>query len=599
MTKQRLQAFCADLEERLAQVFTTKTGAVGPPRHGGTRRARSLKPEVQGLEGRQLLSGFARGVEGGTANDMTVYRPSNGTWYVAEAATGFQTSPGHLSGPLVVPWGQTGDIPIPNSDFFGDGRADYAVFRPSNCYWYVKDPFTGQIRAIPWGAPGDVPIARAHFGGGPWDDMAVYRPSNQTWYVLTGSSGFNPSAAIETQWGAPGDIPIFNSDYFGYGHDDFVVFRPSNGTWYVKDPSSSATISYQWGQPGDVPLAGSNFFVGHVTDDFAVYRPSNGTWYIRDPYSSATIIRQWGQPGDVPLANADFDGDSQSDIAVFRPSDGTWHVLTSSSGFNLLYQIQRQWGASGDEAIGGPAAVDPVLILTAGAQYRSFQGYPLFASDGPSPSDIAQGGIGDCSVLSRLHAVAANDPARIRRSIFDMGNGLYGVDLQPYGQDQYVVVNADLPTDSSGNLKWAHLGHQNSLWVALIEKAWTFAKPVPSSVYLANIGTDKMLDGSGFSSLWDAMRFTSSFFNAPYLDPNLEATLASGQSVVACTVGQVSAGSQLVSQHCYDVVSVNYAWQNGVDAPATVTLYNPWGFLVTVSYSDFEQNVSSEASAYV
>jgi hypothetical protein len=36
------------------------------------RRSRSLKPQVQGLEGRPLLSAFARGVEGGPANDMTI-----------------------------------------------------------------------------------------------------------------------------------------------------------------------------------------------------------------------------------------------------------------------------------------------------------------------------------------------------------------------------------------------------------------------------------------------------------------------------------------------------------------------------------------------
>jgi hypothetical protein len=269
-----------------------------------------------------------------------------------------------------------------------------------------------------------------------------------------------------------------------------------------------------------------------------------------------------------------------------------------------LYQIQRQWGLTSDEAIGAPAARDPIFILQGdlnrGAQYRSFQGDPLFASDGPSPNDIAQGHIGDCTVLARLHAVAAMDPARIRRSIFDMGNGLYGVDLQPYGQDQYVVVNADLPTDAYGNLLWAHLGHQNSLWVALIEKAWTFAKPVPANVYTAYVGTDQMIDGAGFGTLWDAMGFSSSTFT----DPNqVEAALTSGQAVVACTVGQVSAGSQLVSQHCYDVKSINYiqVWigLSYIMVPVNVTLYNPWGYFVTVAYSDFVQNMSSETSAYV
>jgi hypothetical protein len=98
-TKQRLQAHCEHLAGGLARILGTKTGAAGPLRHGGSRRARSLKLEVQGLESRELLSAFARGVEGGPSNDMTIYRPSNGTWYIAEDWTGFKTTLGHLFTP--------------------------------------------------------------------------------------------------------------------------------------------------------------------------------------------------------------------------------------------------------------------------------------------------------------------------------------------------------------------------------------------------------------------------------------------------------------------------------------------------------------------
>src|SRR5262249_13857345 len=55
-TKQRPQAYCEHLAGGLARVFGTKPGVSGPGRHGGTRRSRSVKPEVQGLEGRALLS---------------------------------------------------------------------------------------------------------------------------------------------------------------------------------------------------------------------------------------------------------------------------------------------------------------------------------------------------------------------------------------------------------------------------------------------------------------------------------------------------------------------------------------------------------------
>jgi hypothetical protein len=473
-----------------------------------------------------------------------------------------------------------------------------AVFRPSNGTWYVKDPLTGQFFGVQWGQPGDVPIARAHFDYGPGNDIAVYRPSNQTWYILTPSSGFNPGAAIVAQLGAPGDIPIFNNDFSEKGHDDFAVFRPSNGTWYVKDPITGTTTATPWGTQGDVPLAGwSNY--GH--QEFAVYRPSNSTWYIKDPLSGWSFSVQWGNPGDEPLANANFGGGGESDIAVFRPSDGTWHVLTSASGFNPLYQIQRQWGASGDEAVSGPDCPDPITNTGPPAVYRSFLGDPLFVSDGPIPEDVMQGAVGDCQFLAALLGIARDDPARIRQSIADMGNGLYAVDFgQGAGAHQYVVVDANLPIDGSGNLVFAKLGHQNSLWVALLEKAWTFARPTNGSFYTTNLGTYNMINGGGPGELLGTM---GSFLQGCNADgatvlSHAEQDYQVGREVAVCTNATVSVSSGLIGAHCYFVNSI----QSGRYGLVTITLRNPWGGsdeFITVSASDFEASFWTEASACV
>jgi hypothetical protein len=51
-----------------------------------------------------------------------------------------------------VAWGTDGDIPVPG-DYDGDGRTDVAVFRPSDGYWFVQD-----AAATRWGAEGDVPL---------------------------------------------------------------------------------------------------------------------------------------------------------------------------------------------------------------------------------------------------------------------------------------------------------------------------------------------------------------------------------------------------------------------------------------------------------
>jgi hypothetical protein len=46
------------------------------------------------------------------------------------------------------------------TDYTGDGRADYAVWRPSTGQWWIRDAATGAVTQVTWGVSGDVPPAR-------------------------------------------------------------------------------------------------------------------------------------------------------------------------------------------------------------------------------------------------------------------------------------------------------------------------------------------------------------------------------------------------------------------------------------------------------
>jgi Tol biopolymer transport system component len=271
--------------------------------------------------------------------DFSVFRPSNGNWYWLRSNDFAYANPGQ--------WGLNGDLPVA-ADFDGDAKTDLAVFRPSNGFWYMIRSATNTLSSQQWGLTGDRPVA-GDYDGDSMTDLAVWRPSDTKWYIALSGGGFR----IE-QWGLVADRPVVG-DFDGNGKTDLVVYRPANGTWYMReDPQSGADRSILFGLAGDRPVPAD--YNGDGITDLAVYRPSNGTWYFnksrrQPPNSSFPLVYdyssiQWGLTEDLPVPS-DFDGDGRADISLFRPSEGVWYQIQSLKGENVL-----QFGLSGDVPVG-------------------------------------------------------------------------------------------------------------------------------------------------------------------------------------------------------------------------------------------------------
>ena len=241
--------------------------------------------------------------------DISVFRPSNGVWYLDRSTAGF----------TAVAFGASTDRIVP-ADYDGDGKSDIAIYREGE--WWILQSSDGVVRAHPFGSGEDKPQP-GDFDGDGKADIAVWRPSNRVWYVLrSGDWGYH-----SVEFGATGDIPQ-RGDFDDDGKTDFALFRPSDGHWYIQR-STGGYATIPWGTNGDVPVASD--FDGDNKPDVAVFRPSNGVWYILKSGDGQVIDKFFGMAGDVPIP-ADYDGDGKSDIAVFRPSDGTWYRINSSSG---------------------------------------------------------------------------------------------------------------------------------------------------------------------------------------------------------------------------------------------------------------------------
>jgi len=253
--------------------------------------------------------------------DVSVFRPSNGGWYLNQSANGFTG----------IAFGAVGDRIVP-ADYDGDGKTDVAVYRSGT--WYLNRSQLGFIGAA-FGDANDI-AQPGDFDGDGKAELAVFRPSNGYWYTMNlVTNEFNA-----VQFGQTGDNPVA-ADYDGDGRADYAVFR--NGGWYILRSALGFT-GIQFGATDDKPAPAD--YDGDGKTDVAVFRPSNGTWYLQQSSNGFTGLA-FGVSTDVP-SPADYDGDGKADVAVFRPSNGTWYLQQSTNGFT-----GAQFGADGDKPIPG------------------------------------------------------------------------------------------------------------------------------------------------------------------------------------------------------------------------------------------------------
>jgi len=293
-------------------------------------------------------------MNGDGRTDYVVIRNAGGpsgqaTWWTMFQA-GFPSNAG--SQPTTpTDWGIGSDQFIP-ADYDGDGKDDFAVFRPgTQGVFYIVRSATSTMFSEPFGQTGDDATVVGDYTGDNRDDLAVYRSGataadQSTWFYRSIGS---PPGIQAIPWGQGGDFPA-PGDYDGDGKYDFVIqrtdFNGVNGRFWVRE--ADGLIYSQW-----FGLATDSVVPGDYDDDgktdFAVAREDNGQirWDF-EPSGTAgvTVVTDtWGVAATDWIAQGDYNGDGKTDYAIWRPgSPGQFYVMTVG---DRVISIQP-WGQTGD-----------------------------------------------------------------------------------------------------------------------------------------------------------------------------------------------------------------------------------------------------------
>lgn len=378
------------------------------------------------------------------------------------------------------------------------------------------------------------------------------------------------------------DVGTNSSWSFSKSRVNSFEFRGGNGN--DRFTNNTALVGRAFGGNGNDTLQGgsaADYFEGGFGDDILLGMGGNDQLYGQDGDDrlngrEGNDLMSGGIGNDVLISIDGLAGDT------VHPGDGLdtiWIDTVSSTNDAVVgssnddkIQFVSGFANGADRSLNGDRINDP--SAKSGQTYKTFAGRPLFASAGPTATDIRQGYLGDCYYLAGLSAIADDSPQVLKNAIVDFDDGTYGVRLG----NQFYRVDNDLPVHnaSSTSPAYAGFGAQGSMWVTIAEKAFAHYRTGANS-YASIEGGWGVEANLAFGSTATGNTSFLSYADAASLADQIYTQWSNNNGI---TIGflsiRTSAGSTapLIMSHMYTVMSVI---RDGSGVVTSLVLRNPWG----------------------
>lgn len=543
--------------------------ARGEPRKGTRTRGGPRKLRIDSLESREMLSVSSMWFSG----DSLVVRTDNAstTVYVSQPGSTLRIE----------------DVSANRMWNYSASSVGKVEFQGGN----GNDRFINYVSNLPvraFGGAGNDYLegyngADVLVGGDGNDTLLGYGGNDQMWGgngndTLRGMSGndylvgdgghdtIDAGSGNDQAWGGDG------KDYIkgGSGNDSL---QGDNHDDYIDGGSENDTI---WGEHGIDTL------LGGFGDDQLV--GGDGNDHLNGQAGSDKL---WGGNGNDTLVAIDntygdyVDSGSGADVmwvdSLFLFAKD--NVVGASS--NDTTQAVTYFANGADRTLNGDNIADPT---DTGAKVRYTNtvkagdtdgNRPLFSSSGPRITDPTQGSLGDCWLIAGMSAVAYDGPGTVQERVVDFNDGTYGVRLG----NEFFRVDNQLPVwnasngATNNNLRFAKLGAQNSLWAAVVEKAFAHYRS-GANTYASIEGGWGVEVNRAFGSTSAGSKAINSYSNATALVNDLYNRWNSYQAVTIGFQGTINSGAPLIGNHTYTIYSFS---RNALGQIASVQLRNPWG----------------------